>query len=375
MDKVAVNSNVLNILRVYATALVFFCHSLIVGKECFGLKIEGLVRFIRTPAWGGVWMFLAIGGFLAAYGFSQHKYSLDKGGILKYYRGRIIKVLIPTWIFLSLVYIFNMQESHVRWTAILQWLTCTYNGSEAGIAGVGASWYVFIIMWLYFLAPAMMKVLYKFEVRFAGREFKRYSQLLAFLCSVGIIFRLGGVFLNFYVDKSIYYNWFYANVTGTIGLFLIGMIGERMLHYMPELDERLLRRYCQFAVFGLVLITCMFIGNFKYLSTLYKITGPCMFALSSVFLVMCFSYRTREEIPQDKGKLPTICNAVAPYTFMFYLWHSLLLSYIAEKISISSIYQHYFMMLLIGGIVTSFIAFLMTKMNDGVIKTMNLQKK
>ena len=78
MNSFTLNSTVLNILRVYATALVFFCHSTIIAKECFEFKLHGLMRLLNTPAWGGVWMFLAIGGFLAAYGFDQKKYTIDK---------------------------------------------------------------------------------------------------------------------------------------------------------------------------------------------------------------------------------------------------------------------------------------------------------
>ena len=110
------SSTALNILRVFAAAMVFFCHSTIVANDTFGLQLEGLQRLIITPAWGGVWIFLVMGGFLAAYGFDSQKYEMNKEGILKYYRGRFIKVLLPTWIFLSLVYIFTMKESKYRST-------------------------------------------------------------------------------------------------------------------------------------------------------------------------------------------------------------------------------------------------------------------
>lgn len=46
------NSTIINILKVFATLLVFLCHSTIVAKECFGGG--GLIRIFNTPAWGGM---------------------------------------------------------------------------------------------------------------------------------------------------------------------------------------------------------------------------------------------------------------------------------------------------------------------------------
>lgn len=370
MNSFSLNSTVLNILRVYATALVFFCHSTIVAKQCFGLKLHGLERLINTPAWGGVWMFLAIGGFLASYGFDQRKYTMDKSGILKYYKGRIVKVLIPTYIFLSLMFIFNMQEADVKWTTILKWLTCTFNGSGAGIKNVGASWYVFIMMWLYLLVPVLLKWLRAYEYKHSGKELKSYFKLLLTLFIIGAIYRLGGVFLDELIDKT-YYNWFYANVTGTIDIFLIGMIGERMMHYMPQIEEKEIKRFRRYSLWLLIITTIVFLGNVKYQSQVYCIIGAGMFAVSSMAVVMSFSYNTNELESKNKTKkIATICNVIAPYTFMFYLWHSPLLSYVADKMNIGSLHLHYFSMLIVGGFVTAYIAFLMTKMNNGVIKSL-----
>ena len=74
------NSTCINVLKILATAMVFFCHSWIVCYETFGYTIHGLYRIFITPAWGGVWIFLVVGGYLAGYGFYGGKYSLDWGG-------------------------------------------------------------------------------------------------------------------------------------------------------------------------------------------------------------------------------------------------------------------------------------------------------
>ena len=74
------NSTTINVLKVLATAMVFFCHSWIVCLESFNYQIHGFYRVFITPAWAGVWIFLVVGGFLAAHGFYSGKYTLDGGG-------------------------------------------------------------------------------------------------------------------------------------------------------------------------------------------------------------------------------------------------------------------------------------------------------
>ena len=370
MNEIKINSTTLNVLRVYATALVFFCHSTLIAEECFDYHLYGVLHIINTPAWGGVWIFLVMGGFLAAYGFDQQKYTISKAGIKDYYMGRLVKVLVPTWIFLSLMYIFNMQEAQVNITTVLRWITCTFNGPGAGIKRVGASWYVFVIMWLYLLTPILLNQIYKFENRYKGRMIIFYCLCIVAICGLGIFFRAGGVIWNRLYDDQFYYNWCYANVTGTIDMFLIGMIGERMMRYLPEIHNSKIRKYRKCALWTLIITTCIFLGNVKYQTTIYKIVGPSLFSLSTILVIIAYSYKCNDRNTQATDtKLIAICNLVAPYAFMFYLWHSPVLGFVAEKVKIQDSNLHYLAMLIIGGFITIYVAFLMTKMNNGIIKT------
>ena len=365
------NSTALNFLRVFAAALVFFCHSTIVAGESFGLELHGLSKLINTPAWGGVWIFLIIGGFLAAYGFDSHKYILDKSGILEYYKGRFLKVLMPTWFFLSLMYIFNLENAHLTVTEVLRYLTCTFNGStETGGARIGATWYVFVIMWLYLLVPVLLKALNWFEKRHKGNEYHVYLKLIAAILIAGIIYRVGGVFLWHQIGYSVYYNWFYANVTGTLDLFVIGMIGERIMTYLPEISDDKVKQYRKFGFWAVIIVAVLFTGNYRGQRTLYLFLAPSMFALSTVFMIVIYSYKSHTlNSYLDNTFWGKVVNALAPYTFMFYLWHSPILGWVADKINMTNVCIHYIIMLAIGGIITAYIAYLMKKMNDNVIKS------
>lgn len=365
------NGTALNFLRVFAAALVFFCHSTIVAGESFGLELQGLFKLINTPAWGGVWIFLIIGGFLAAYGFDNHKYSLDKAGVQKYYKGRFFKVLLPTWIFISLMYIFNMEDAQLTIPEVLRYLTCTFNGSTAtGVARIGATWYVFIIVWLYLLMPLLLKGLYWYEERNKGNEYHSYLKLIVILLVFGIFYRLGGVFLWHHIGYSIYYNWFYANVTGTLDLFLIGMIGERIMNFLPEISDDKIKRCRKWAFWAVIIVAILFTGNYRGQRTIYLFFAPSLFAFSTVFMIVTYSYKVdRVKSCFDDTRIGTIFNILAPYAFMFYLWHSVLLGYVADKFNVINVGVHYIVMLSIGGIITAWVAYLMTKMNDNIIKS------
>lgn len=376
---IKLNSTILNVLRVFATLLVFFCHSCIIGRDEFGFELHGALWLLKTPAWGGVWMFFAMGGFLATYGFDINSYTTDKEGILKYYKSRFVKVLLPTWIFISLVYIFYLNESTLSLKNIISFITCSFNGGDIdGLKSVGATWYVFISMWLYFLTPFLYKILIWYEYKHRGKECSYYKGLLVLIVCVSIIYRclqyLG-------VD---YYNWMYANVLGSIDLWLTGMIGCRLLHYLPtDVPMKTIKKLRVIFIVLLFVLATVFSGWVKELgcfsevfpliqtglNQIYKI-GSIIWGITAISLVILYSYEEENKHKIDCSKRPIapICNAVAPYTFMFYLWHSGLLTHLATKLTIEDVVSRYWAMLAIGFVVTVYVAFLMTYMNNGLIK-------
>lgn len=46
------DSTIVNFFKIFATLMVFCCHSVIVASECF--NPHGLIYLFNTPAWGGV---------------------------------------------------------------------------------------------------------------------------------------------------------------------------------------------------------------------------------------------------------------------------------------------------------------------------------
>ena len=89
-------------------------------------------------------------------------------------------------------------------------------------------------------------------------------------------------------------------------------------------------------------------------------------------IVLSFSITIGDEdeclFKRTESKTGALCGTIAPYTFMFYLWHSILLSKVANKLTIDNLNTHYFAMLALGFTVTACIAYLFTNMNNGVTK-------
>lgn len=351
-------------LKVFATLLVFLCHSTIVAKECFGGG--GLIRIFNTPAWGGVWMFLIISGLLASYGFEKGRYQLTKQSIKQYYRGRIVKVLLPTWIFLTLVFIFNMRDVTLKWDVIIRMLTCTYNGGFTGVKGAGATWYVFMLMWLYLLTPLFVKWLRHYEEGHSGKEFNAYLKLLVGVIGVGLLYRIVG-----YIVHLDLYNWLYANVLACLDLYVAGMIGIKLIKFFPIEKWQWLIKWRTIVLFAFLLMNISFIGKgiVPLYNAFYCYVSPSFYILFTISLVMFYSVGDKDT-KLCSGWLGKVCNIICPFSFAFYLWHSSLLAAVADTFNwVSNTYIHFIVMLTLGFVVVSYVSYLMTKMNESIIKT------
>lgn len=313
-------------------------------------------------------MFLIISGFLASFGFETGRYQLTQESVKKYYKGRVVKVLLPTWIFLTLVFIFNMRDATLKWDVFLRMLTCTYNGGFTGVKGAGATWYVFMLMWLYLFTPLFVGWLDKYEKRNKENVFGSYIKLLIVIIAIGLCYRVCGFFLH--LDL---YNWLYANVLACLDLFVAGMIGARMIECFPKKRLAWLVNKRTVILFFFILMNVAFVGrnSSNIFNLFYCYISPSFYIVFTIILVLLFSDDSRES-KLFEGKFGKICNIICPYTFAFYLWHSSLLGAVADSFSgINDAYRHYAVMLVVGFFVVSYVSYLMTKMNDGLIKTIN----
>ena len=369
------NSTCINVLKVLAAAMVFGCHAWIVCHDAYGLVFSDWKRLLVTPAWAGVWIFLILGGYLAASGFFGGRYNLDKKGILTYYYGRLVKILIPTWVFISLEYVLVYPDVTINFDSILLALSCTFFGTaDVYMPGIGASWYVFIIFILYLLAPWFVLLLKRLEKGWQGKEARSCLFLMIGICLAGGLYRVLGYFLHW--D---WYKWSYANVLACADLFFAGICACRIKAFLPEWREKtvIMIRRVTIACLTLLVIFCLDFGSLiPYGEILYRYVWPSAFLVLTCLLLVAYDFTTgrdQERVERSKSQ-GRFFNIVAPYTFMFYLWHSSLLGYVVSKVQVEGEFAHYILTFVLGLVLTSYVAFLMTKMTNGITKTL-LKKK
>ena len=367
-------SNEINMLKVAAMILVYFCHCYIVCNHTFGFEFENNWQMLlKTPAWAGVWIFVFVSGYLAENGFAKGKYKYQKESIIEYYKGRILKILIPSYIFISLAYILVTPSEPISLSFLVSLLTCTFNG-KGGSAIVGASWYVFVVMWLYLITPFLSFAIDKIVVINKHLQMKRAFTVLCAVLLMGLCYRIFGRMAGLK-----WYDWIYANVFGCLDIFVVGMLANKLRGYFVKNNSVHKQRLYIFSLFALVILVnvssiCYFYGETTKptLLSLYRYVFPS-FYISLLFLLL-------SAMPDDKKQSNSwlkcgfsdglgVFNTLADYSFMFYLWHTAILYSVARIITIGDLFVKYLVVLVMSFIITGYLSLLMTKMNGAIISS------
>lgn len=348
----------INLLKVLATALVFCQHSTIICNDELGFILTGFYQqFLNVPAQGGVWMFLTISGLLACTGFENGKYALNKEGILSYYINRIIKILIPTWIFISFAWL--IEEKYIfKSFELIQLLTCTYNGSGIPIPGVGATWYIFIVMWLYLFSPAFYKFFNYLECKYKGMEGKLYVTIIIILIIYGIFYRSGCEL--FHLNK---YNWRYANILACVDCFLIGMSTSKLTIHLTDIKNKKKLLYISYVLLIVLITTCTLKNYSILLKAFHALIAPSLFSIICSAIIL-FSNK-------KGGECGIIFNHIAPYTLAFYFWHTLVFIHLCHNGSLDSSFESYINVLIKGFVITCYLSFLTTILFNGIINRLS----
>lgn len=274
--------------------------------------------YLRHQLGGGVFIFFIVSGFLASKSFSLGL-SSNQHHIRIFLKKKIFNIYVPCILFISLAYILTDPEGKLTWIFLLKILTCTFNGTGGGIKYIGASWYVFVLMWLYFLTPVFYRVIELWEEKHRDAEFKGYLTLIAVVAILGGVYRILGRALGLE-----WYSGIYANVIGNLDLFVSGMIAHRMTMFLPSLSYGTKK----FIIYGnaisfaiLIIISCFFYyygeKDSPNLIHIYKYVFPSFFLVTTSSLLV---YKEEaDRLMARCGFFRKATNLIVPYTFMFYL--------------------------------------------------------
>lgn len=335
------NNSFINLVRFLACMMIYFFHAAhFTASRGTPLFTNIYIKFLQTPAWGGVWIFFVLAGYLSGKGFSDRRYEFNRTSITTYYANKFFKIVIPTFsfIFIACVFVcptFFREDS----TVLIRLLTFTYNGRPGG-KGIGACWYVFSLVPLYLLAPLFSLAAEKIAQK------KRYL-----ICVSAIVLVLG--FLYRYVAMKLEADWwariytpFYANIDLFFGGILINQFARLQ---SPNTHSRLTKDFALFTLLALVLINTVFSDRLFF----YLVYCPSLYVLALGFCLVAYS----DEVWTNSYSnfFEKALSWFAGISFEFYLFQTLILDTILPAFDDQNVFILHVKML-VSGCILSIIA-------------------
>jgi peptidoglycan/LPS O-acetylase OafA/YrhL len=357
--------NALNVIRIIAAMMVFMLHCAAFETDLGLLLTKYKLSFLVFPsAWGGVWIFFIVGGYLAGLGFMQGRYELTISGIKRYYIRRIQKTVVPSIIYILLCVALVYPEFICNLPIVLFRLVFFSYYGAPGVDGIGATWYVSQLLFFYFISPLLACICLKLKEK---ENNVGIIIIIAFLAVLGLLYRHYGVKTGLDWKSRIYTPWY-----GNIDLFLSGFF----LAFVKRNNNKHLQPISDVVIAVLIVVN-------SYFNRLTNLGDPnaavvCMYYFQSLYLlaVLFFLYSHSDDSPvvnekEDygvKGKVVVFVEYAAGFVFEFYLFHSLVLhiwaAYIQKFIDTTSIVGHLEYQLLVA-FITAFLSILYKEARTG----------
>ncbi|MCR5782762.1 MAG: acyltransferase [Clostridia bacterium] len=340
----------INFLRTVATLMVFNQHMQQIENNALISRLPFGVLF-RSCAWAGVWIFFILSGYLAGKSFECGRYAPDASGTVRYYRQRLLKTWLPTVIFvLAEMLISHPQSLKGNRKLILRLFTFTFNGG-GGYSGMGHTWYIFILMWLYMFTPLTALLMKKLRGA-SQRNFllrKAPAVILAFIAIAGFAYRI--------IALKSRLNWYYLVYTppfGNIDLYFSGFLFAYILPEMKKPDNKTRKTVLKVAA------AALFIGFILFNSWFYLMTTPGRFSVRTyqyffptcyIIVVLFYLFAFDAANSHQKRKQATfrtilrhplrITDAFASVSFWAYLFHIEVKKHLLEMFGTADTFTRY----------------------------------
>lgn len=322
--------DIFNILRVIALFSVLGIHSKIVISE-----VNPAVNFpwyIYTPAWGAMWMFFTLSGYLLGKGFYNGKYRTETlEGVKQFYISRFIRIALPYYLFLFLIFCFvnPVWFCTIDFKYVLKLLTFTYNGDgNPGIPGVGATWFVSTIFQFYLLAPFVYEFL-----------LKRLDKRMSFLFFWGLV--VCGALIRYCGNKLGFpFGDIYTLAVTNLDCFFGGMIFNAFTKQSDETKiKKILQPLSVLVILSFIGVNAWFYAHNMHMQ-MYMYRYPTVYIL--LFCLCFYAFDTKNRtISSDLTFSAVVHNpfrifdCIAKISFGMYLYHSNLFSVVPKILNAS----------------------------------------
>lgn len=274
---------------------------------------------------GGYGYFFILGGFLSGKGFLiDKKYALNIKGFVQYGINRFSYILLPACIFIFISTALCYPEKLFDVQLLFRYLTMTFNGQGGG-SGIGATWYVFMVMWLY-IATIPLCLLYEYYEKkcHIKNANAKAIVLLCILLLAGGIYRCGMALLGFE-----WYSYRYVSPLANLDLYFAGIISNKINIPLCNKEVKYTMLFTSVLLGAFVAINCAIyyfgeLEGYAYLLHIYRNVFPSIYLILVVVLLACSQkIHVRE---------PKAIHFFSKYEYNFYLWHSIILLRISKVI-------------------------------------------
>lgn len=358
--------NPINFLRVAALMCVFFFHTSMFSNQ-LGFSFSASSWFLKTPAWGAVWIFFIISGYLIGQGFLSGRYGRGTSpyavkNVFRFYLNRVIKIGIPVWFFSLLACVLAEPEFIANNPkTLINILTFTYYNIPSSNA-LCITWYVSSLMQLYLLAPLFCWAIDKIMQ-------KRSEKTRHLISIAGIVLLIGLGFLLREWLRSKGYDWssmIYVPFWGNLDMFFCGTLLYYLRDFNPEKIKKTIFKFFSVVFFvGLIIFNCYI----YYLSetvpewmSVYQYVLPSVYIIAVLLYLYSFETDNSKYLPINAGNIRKnplrLVDALAGISFEFYLFHSVILFRIYQYVpNLGDGGNNHLQLLLYAFVITSIIAY------------------
>lgn len=327
-------ANIFDILRAIAIFIVFVCHNLSIAYDFYPQYIHKFPAIFHLPAWGGVWIFFILSGYLIGKGFYNNKYQTDWKGILNFVVRRFLRIAPMYYFFLLIIFLFVNQQPFFD-KGIFSLIFFANNYFQGGSIQTGLLWFVSTIFQLYILAP----IVYKFVLSFIKSKHLIFVGLLIVL---GLAIRLTQCYWG-----EDWYRVTYVNTLSNLDLFFGGFLLNQVVNGKKKvLNHEKFMSFCKafsfillFVVIGVnIYVYCTAESSSiysKFCLNLYRYVFPSLYLVSTLFIIWSFDSKEKVKYApltfSNMVKNPVrFIEGFGVISFVFYVFHATILQNFAK---------------------------------------------
>jgi peptidoglycan/LPS O-acetylase OafA/YrhL len=329
---------VLAILAVFSTHVISFCPPTIMHSLEF--NDHNVSWLLIAPAWGGVWIFFALAGYLAGKGFASGRYALTWAGCRRFWWNRFLRICVPYYFAAFVVVVLTAPHLLDRsgWPMLARMLTFTYYDTAA-TAPLSQTWFVSTLVQLMVVAPLVALVLRPLLAR------PRLAVLIVGAVLLGgTLVRVAPLLLHPGTGVGDWWpSWMYVPVWANLDLFMAGYLLNAARACEPRADVRL-RPAPVMALFAAVWVLTAWIAYHGLFlreegsMTALAIGGPLVWlGMTALWVRMA---ETRSAGPSASGAWRLrgwlLVEAGAAVSYGVYLWHVPILQSVSTVVHAST---------------------------------------